>query len=101
MSGIFLYLFLLFITWFFSLSVVYPESQILLETNTFFLSSLGKLFIGGGAFLFYYHLFCGIRHLFMDTGCGFGIKTMQFTGILVLFCSLMLAGMTLFVLYFN
>lgn len=99
-TGSLLYFFLIFITWFFCLSLMYPDCSVLSGMNSFFLSGIGKFFIGSGSFMFYHHLFGGIRHLFWDAGCGFEIPVMKFTSILILFCSLILTGMTFFVLYF-
>ena len=37
---------------------------------------------------FFYHLCAGIRHLIWDTGCGFSKTAINFSGWLVVFCSI-------------
>jgi succinate dehydrogenase / fumarate reductase cytochrome b subunit len=98
-SGVFLYIFLLKIIWIFSLNIIYPESPVVLFCNEVLKSVYGKIAITFMSFLFYYHLFNGIRHLFWDMGTGFEIKTMQFTSILVLFCTFILTGITGFMIF--
>jgi succinate dehydrogenase / fumarate reductase cytochrome b subunit len=98
-SGFALYCFLIVVIWWFSLSIIYPESQAISLINQIALSKFGKTIIGLCSFFFYYHLFNGLRHLFWDLGTGFEIRVMKFTSLLVLFCSSILTIMT-FVLLF-
>ena len=100
-SGVFLYIFLLKIIWIFSLNIIYPDSSIVAFYNGILKSTFGKFTITLFSMLFYYHLFNGIRHLFWNIGTGFEIKTMQFTSILVLFCTFLLTGLTGIMLFFN
>jgi succinate dehydrogenase / fumarate reductase cytochrome b subunit len=99
-SGVLLYIFLLAIIWIFSLNIIYPDSLFVITSNQVIQSTYGKLASTLFSMLFYYHLFNGIRHLFWDIGTGFEIKTMQFTSILVLFCTLLLTGITGIMLFF-
>ncbi len=43
-------------------------------------SAIGRLFLFGWTFSFYFHLFSGIRHLFWDMGKGFELKAAAKTG---------------------
>ena len=57
----------------------------------FFLSSLiGKFFILGLTWSFSFQILSEIRHLIMDLGYGFELKTSKITGLLVVFGSLIL-----------
>jgi succinate dehydrogenase / fumarate reductase cytochrome b subunit len=100
-SGFFLYVFLLCVLWFFSFKIIYPTCSCINWMSEFFVSNLGKVLICLGAGAFYYHMFNGMRHLFWDIGIGFEVKTMQFSSILVLFCALILTGITGFILFMN
>ena len=40
----------------------------------------GRIFLVGWTWAFWYHFFCGTRHLMMDTGLGFNLKTAKATG---------------------
>lgn len=46
-------------------------------------SPVGKLFMLGWTFAFFFHLGSGIRHLFWDMGKGFSLPVMHKTGWLV------------------
>ena len=58
--------------------------------NLFFNSLLGKFFAIGLAWSFSFQVLSEIRHLIMDMGYGFELKTTQITGIAVIFGSILL-----------
>ncbi|MCC7260130.1 MAG: succinate dehydrogenase, cytochrome b556 subunit [Alphaproteobacteria bacterium] len=53
---------------------------------------LGMVLLFGWSFAFFYHLACGIRHLFLDMGMGFALKDIDRTGIAVVLFSLLMTG---------
>ena len=59
--------------------------------NLFFNSLLGKFFAIGLAWSFSFQILSEIRHLIMDMGYGFELKTTRITGIAVIFGSVALA----------
>ena len=62
----------------------------------FFMNSfLGKLFIFFYVFSLSYHMLNGIRHIIWDFGFGFDIKNVYYSGISVIFLTLIL---TIFIL---
>ena len=73
--------------WIFSLSLG-PESYGIF--TRFIHSWVGKFFLMGWTFSFYYHLANGIRHLFWDMGKGYSLKATYRTGWFVLLFSLSL-----------
>ena len=58
--------------------------------NLFFNSLLGKFFVIGLAWSFSFQILSEIRHLIMDMGYGFELKTTRITGIAVIFGSVAL-----------
>ena len=61
------------------------------ETIDFFLnSSAGKFIILGFTWSFLFQILSEIRHLFMDIGYGFEIKTSNITGLMVILGSIIL-----------
>ena len=58
--------------------------------NLFLSSKIGKFFILGLTWSFSFQILSEIRHLIMDLGYGFELKTSKITGLLVMFCSLIL-----------
>ena len=58
----------------------------LLITNNFF----GKFILLGFTWSMSFHILSGIRHLFLDLGYGFEIKTANVTGIIVIIFSLII-----------
>ena len=58
------------------------------------INPLGKIFLFLWSLALYYHLLNGIRHLFWDMGKGFEIKTVNFTGVLVLILTIILTVST-------
>jgi len=58
--------------------------------NLFLSSKIGKFIILGLTWSFSFQILSEIRHLFMDLGYGFELKTSKITGLLVMFGSLIL-----------
>ena len=58
--------------------------------NLFLSSKIGKFFILGLTWSFSFQILSEIRHLIMDLGYGFELKTSKITGLLVMFGSLIL-----------
>jgi succinate dehydrogenase / fumarate reductase cytochrome b subunit len=56
--------------------------------QSFNVSVLGRIFLGGWLFCVFYHLFNGIRHLFWDMGYGFELKDAYLSGWIVTAVSL-------------
>ena len=58
--------------------------------NLFLSSIIGKFFILGLTWSFSFQILSEIRHLIMDLGYGFELKTTKITGLLVIFGSIIL-----------
>ena len=58
--------------------------------NLFLSSKIGKFFVLGLTWSFSFQILSEIRHLIMDLGYGFELKTSKITGLLVMFGSLIL-----------
>ena len=58
--------------------------------NLFLSSKIGKFFILGLTWSFSFQILSEIRHLIMDLGYGFELKTSKITGLIVIFGSLIL-----------
>ena len=58
--------------------------------NSFLNSLIGKFFILGITWSFSFQILSEIRHLIMDLGYGFELKTTKITGLLVIFGSFIL-----------
>ena len=87
-SGV-LNLLALFLIFFWLLFLSFGESNyelFLLITNNFF----GKFILLGFTWSMSFHILSGIRHLFLDLGYGFEIKTANVTGIIVIIFSLII-----------
>ena len=56
----------------------------------------GKLFLASFVFSLFYHLANGIRHLFWDAGLGLELSTTYKSGYLIIFISIALTLVTLF-----
>jgi len=56
--------------------------------QSFNISILGRIFLGGWLFCMFYHLCNGIRHLFWDMGYGFELKDAYRSGWIVVAVSL-------------
>jgi len=69
--------------------LVFGESNY--EFINLFLSSLiGKFFILGLTWSFSFQILSEIRHMFMDLGYGFELRTTKITGLIVIFGSIIL-----------
>jgi succinate dehydrogenase / fumarate reductase cytochrome b subunit len=69
--------------------LLYGESNYQL-VNSFLNSLIGKFIILGITWSFCFQILSEIRHLIMDLGYGFEIKTTKITGLIVIFGSLIL-----------
>ena len=58
--------------------------------NSFLISFFGKFVIIGLTWSFSFQILSEVRHLIMDLGYGFEIKTSNITGLLVIFGSIAL-----------
>ena len=58
--------------------------------NLFLISTIGKFFILGITWSFCFQVLSEIRHLIMDLGYGFELKTTKITGLIVIFGSVVL-----------
>ena len=58
--------------------------------NLFLISTIGKFFILGITWSFCFQVLSEIRHLIMDLGYGFELKTTKITGLMVIFGSVLL-----------
>ena len=58
--------------------------------NLFLISKIGKFFILGITWSFCFQVLSEIRHLIMDLGYGFELKTTKITGLIVIFGSVLL-----------
>ena len=58
--------------------------------NLFLISSIGKFIILGLTWSFSFQVLSEIRHLIMDLGYGFELKTTKITGLVVIFGSIFL-----------
>ena len=58
--------------------------------NSLLNSSIGKFIILGIIWSFSFHILSEIRHLIMDLGYGFELKTTKITGLIVIFGSIIL-----------
>jgi succinate dehydrogenase / fumarate reductase cytochrome b subunit len=99
-SGVAIYTILILFSWLFCLNILCPECSTLTKINEIIHSPFGKFGLSFCSFFLYYHILNGLRHLVWDAGHGFEVPTMQFTGVLILICSLALTGMTSFILFF-
>ena len=61
------------------------------EIINFFLNSIfGKFIVLSLTWSFLFQILCELRHLFMDLGYGFELKTTKITGLIVIFGSIIL-----------
>ena len=88
LTGIFLTLGLAVLSLWLTAAVMGDEYYHLFQG--FFGSFLGKLFLVGWTWALFYHLCNGIRYLFWDAGKGFELKTVTWSGWLVLLSSVIL-----------
>lgn len=93
-TGIFLSIgLLLFIHW---LSTLAYSHGHFMKYISFFSQWYGQVILFGWIFCFFYHFCNGIRHLFWDAGKGFDMKTVYFSGYMVILFSLLLTVVTFF-----
>ncbi|MBL6621951.1 MAG: succinate dehydrogenase, cytochrome b556 subunit [Rickettsiales bacterium] len=93
-SGFFLYLGLLFLSWFIIFSnfqEFFISEYYISFFNFFFANILGKTALLFWVLAFYYHFCNGIRHLFWDIGKGYEIKSVKISGLIVIAASLLLS----------
>jgi succinate dehydrogenase / fumarate reductase, cytochrome b subunit len=74
---------------------IWVSSLVFGETNYSFINSLldsifGKFITLGITWSFSFQILCEIRHLIMDMGYGFELKTTRISGLLVIFGSILL-----------
>jgi succinate dehydrogenase / fumarate reductase cytochrome b subunit len=72
--------------WVITAAATSPRSYLLFQS--FNMSILGRIVLGGWLFSAYYHLCNGIRHLFWDAGYGFELKDAYRSGWIVVGVSL-------------
>jgi len=76
-----------------SLNAIYDQEYIDIVnffTNSLLNSSIGKFIILGIIWSFSFQILSEIRHLIMDLGYGFELKTTKITGLIVIFGSIIL-----------
>lgn len=88
-SGVYLFIGLLVMIWWFILSVYSAFKADVMKWSFFYENTIGIMMIVSWTFAFYYHLYNGIRHLLWDIGWGFELKTATRTGYLVLFLTIL------------
>jgi len=96
-TGIILYGGGLFLAVWFIVLGTGPKNYATLQSLYF--HPIGLVMLMGFSFSFFYHLCNGIRHLFWDAGVGYDMKTVRFTGWVVVISSLLLTGISLFLGY--
>lgn len=95
-SGIFLFLgVLLFAFWLMKLAF-WPQCNCVIALLS---TVAGQVFVIGWLVSLYYHLFSGIRHLFWDMGKGFQLKTVTFSGVIVILATIICSVLTWLVAY--
>ncbi len=87
-SGVFLAIGLLFLTYWLMAIAAGPEAYA--SATAFFRSLFGRLVMFGVAFSFFYHLANGIRHLIWDTGRLLEIEAARRSGVFVIATSVVL-----------
>ena len=88
---------LLIIIWFFALSLG-PETFAFMEI--IFNSIFTRLILASSIWALWYHTCTGIRHLIWDLGYGLEVEWITSSAYLVLFCSILLTLITLYVGWF-
>ncbi|MEJ6708113.1 MAG: succinate dehydrogenase, cytochrome b556 subunit [Amylibacter sp.] len=63
--------------------------------NGYLTSWVGLLILVGSLWALWFHFFGGLRHLFMDFGIGYELKTVNMTGWIVLLGSFVLTALSL------
>ena len=63
--------------------------------NGYLTSWIGLIILIGSLWALWFHFLGGLRHLFMDFGIGYEIKTVNMTGWIVVIGSFVLTALTL------
>jgi|TARA_B100000929_G_C15453105_1_gene401852 succinate dehydrogenase / fumarate reductase cytochrome b subunit len=93
-TGVFLSLGALALTcWLITLAI---SVELFNDFHQYMLTWYGKLFLTSFIFSLFYHLANGVRHLFWDAGLGLEISTTYKSGYLMVFVSIALTIVTLF-----
>lgn len=90
-TGVFLSLGTLVLVYWLMAAATGPDAY--QHAQTLLSSGIGLLLLFAWSFSLFYHLCNGIRHLFWDAGCGLEIKTVYFTGYLVLVATLLFTAL--------
>lgn len=98
-TGVALYVGLALLIVFLCVVAYSPENYTML--HRLLASVLGRLFLFGWTFAFYFHFFNGVRHLFWDMGKGFDIPLVNKTGWIVLILSVLASLISWVVAYHN
>jgi len=87
LSGTGLFFMIAALSWWFILWVIskFDPSYLALFDNSFV-----KILLVLTSYAFFYHLCTGIRHLIWDTGRGFSIKSIDFSGIVAVIASVLI-----------
>ena len=93
LSGFFIFLGILTISWWTILNVYIEENCL----NEFFSSLCGKVVLFMWSLALFYHMLNGVRHLLWDIGRGFEIRTVKITGFLVFFGAIILTALSWFI----
>lgn len=94
-TGIALSVGAVFLVWWLLALAYGPQS--FATPHAFFQHWIGKLFMLGWGFSFFYHLCNGIRHLFWDAGKGFDLKSTYASGWAVVAASVVLTAIFCFI----
>jgi len=78
------------------LVAVATGGELFAATHAFIASPIGVLLLFGWSVAFFYHLCSGIRHLALDAGYGFELKTAHLTGYVVLAATALLTVLAWF-----
>ena len=98
-TGIFLGIGMILLTWWLFSITIGPEMY--QRTLDIISSWIGLSILFSFIASFFYHLFNGVRHLIWDAGIGFEIKTVTMTGWLIIFLSIIISLLTLFLEHNN
>jgi succinate dehydrogenase / fumarate reductase cytochrome b subunit len=78
-----------FVIW---LLVVASGPQMYDNFTELFHTIVGQILLAGWTFAFFYHFFCGLRHLAWDAGYGLNIKAVYYSGYIAIALSLLLTA---------
>ena len=103
-SGVFLFLGIISISWLIFAIVYYPDclqSMAVKIAQCYLYLAIAKVALFIWTFSLFYHLFNGVRHLFWDIGKGFDLKSVYFSGKLVIFLAFAFTLLCWFLVYQN